>query len=262
VRATCGTLFISFISLAMVGGCAAARASRSGAMETGAQPAADDGAAAEMPSDLPWDEDESEVVIRDPLEPLNRVIFVVNDRLYFWVLKPVATGYGEIVPLGVRVSMRNFFSNLATPIRLGNCLLQGKFEGAGTEALRFVINTTLGVGGLGDMARSRFDLKKRNEDFGQTLGYYGLGPGIYIVWPLSGPSSVRDTVGGLGDSFLDPLVYVIPYAAARTGARLLGAINEVSLGLGAYESFKKAALDPYVSLRDGYTERRQFLIDE
>ena len=225
-------------------------------------PGADARPASDSVSDLPWDEAEPEAVVSDPLEPVNRFFFVFNDTLYFWVLKPVATGYGEVVPLGVRTSARNFFSNVATPVRLGNCLLQGKFEGAGTELLRFVINTTLGVGGLGDPAGTRFNLKGCNEDLGQTLGVYGLGQGFYIVWPVLGPSSVRDTLGDAGDSFLDPVLYLVPSLPARLGIEAFDRINEVSLTIGAYEALKKAALDPYVALRDAYLQRRQSLVKD
>ncbi|MBW2026494.1 MAG: VacJ family lipoprotein [Deltaproteobacteria bacterium] len=108
--------------------------------------------------------------IPDPLEPINRIFFVFNDKLYFWFLRPVARGYKKVVPERARVGVRNFFSNLLTPIRLVNCLLQGKFKAAGTETLRFIINSTVGFLGLEDVAKKEGHLSRQDEDLGQSLG--------------------------------------------------------------------------------------------
>jgi len=193
--------------------------------------------------------------VADPLESVNRAIFVFNDKAYFWVMKPIAQGYRAVVPQGVRVSVRNFFSNLGTPIRLANNLLQAKFEGAGTELLRFVINSTIGMAGLFDPAKTGFHVEKRNEDLGQTFGRYGLGQGFYIVLPILGPSTARDTVGLVGDYFIDPLTYIgDPWA--ETGVRAFKSENEVSLSIGDYEDLKESSLDPYVAIRDAYVQNR------
>ncbi len=193
--------------------------------------------------------------IADPLEKVNRAIFVFNDKAYFWVLKPIARGYNAVVPQPARSSVRNFFSNLATPIRLVNNLLQGKVKGAGTELLRFGINSTIGMAGLFDPAKTGFHIEKRDEDLGQTMGRYGLGAGFYIVWPLLGPSSARDTVGMAGDAFLDPINYLSdPWVAV--GVKAFKTENEVSLSLGDYESLTESALDPYVAVRDAYVQNR------
>lgn len=199
--------------------------------------------------------EESSPTVADPLEPVNRAIFVFNDKAYFWVLKPVAQGYRAVVPQGARVSVRNFFSNLGTPIRLANNILQGKPKAAGTELLRFVINSTIGIAGLFDPARTGFHIEKRNEDLGQTLGRYGLGPGFYIVLPLLGPSTARDTVGLAGDLFADPLTYISD-PSAETGIRAFRSENEVSLSIGDYEDLKESSLDPYVAVRDAYVQNR------
>ena len=131
-----------------------------------------------------------------PLEPFNRAMYHFNDKLYFWLLKPVAQGYGKVVPEAARVGVSNFFANLAFPIRFVNCLLQANFEGAAAELGRFTVNTLWGVGGFLDPASSKdINLSKQDEDFGQTLGAYGLGQGFFINWPIFGPSSPRDTVG-------------------------------------------------------------------
>ncbi|MBS1237993.1 MAG: VacJ family lipoprotein [Deltaproteobacteria bacterium] len=198
--------------------------------------------------------------VPDPLEPVNRAFFEFNDKLYFWVLKPVATGYKTVVPEEARVCVRNFFRNLAFPVRFVNNLLQGKFFGAFEETCGFLVNSTVGLGGLADIAAA-VDLKRHEEDLGQTLAVYGSGPAFYINWPFFGPSTLRDTIGTAGDTFLDPLTYLGDYWYAP-GARGLNVVNETSLKIGDYESLKKAALDPYVALRDAYYQNRLSKIKE
>ena len=160
--------------------------------------------------DSGFDEVPQETSIYDPIEPFNRVMFQFNDNLYFVVLKPVARGYSFLVPVKVRVGVRRFFSNITTPIRLVNSLLQFRLKSAGIELSRFAINTTIGLAGFMDPARERWKLFKHEEDLGQTLGLFGAGPGLYIVWPVVGPSSMRDTVGMVGDFFLNPTSYISP----------------------------------------------------
>jgi phospholipid-binding lipoprotein MlaA len=198
--------------------------------------------------------------IADPLEPMNRAFFHFNDKLYFWVLKPVATGYKTVVPEDARVGVRNFFSNLTTPIRVGNCLLQANFKCAGTETLRFLLNTGLGMGGFLDPGKDAH-LEKQDKDFGQTLGIWGIGAGIYFDWPIFGPSSVRDTVGFIGDLFLDPRTYLLSDPIFYV-VRPYELVNDTSLRTGEYEDFKEAALDPYIALKDAYTQYRQKKIRE
>ncbi|MBW1887895.1 MAG: VacJ family lipoprotein [Deltaproteobacteria bacterium] len=206
--------------------------------------------------------DESEEFISDPLEPINRAFFHFNDKLYFWLLKPVASGYKVVVPQPVRVSVRNFFYNAAFPVRFVNCLFQAKIEDAGVELSRFLVNTVVGVAGFFDMATKKFNLKRQEEDLGQTLGSYGVGPGIYINWPILGPSSLRDTVGLVGDAFLDPLNYIVPRTKYRMSVKTYNGINKTSLTIGDYEDLKRAALDPYVATRDAYFQYRQSRIKE
>jgi phospholipid-binding lipoprotein MlaA len=212
------------------------------------------------------DEDNKDVVppvktIADPLEPINRAFFHFNDKLYFWLLKPVARGYRFILPQSVRIGLRNFFDNLSFPIRFVNCLLQGKFEGAGREANRFAVNTTAGLLGLIDVAELKMGISEQDEDFGQTLGFYGLGPGFYINWPILGPSSLTDTVGFAGDIPLDPVSYTGETFIALP-VRSFDIINRTSLTIGEYEDLKRAALDPYVAMRDAYYQFRQNKIRE
>ena len=138
---------------------------------------------------------EERVTIADPIEPFNRAMHHFNDKMYFWLLKPVAQGYKAVVPEPARISVKNFFSNLGYPARFLSCLLQADFCGAATETGRFTINTLWGIGGLLDPAAGKeLDLQKQDTDLGQTLGVYGVGHGFYIVWPFFGPSSPRDSV--------------------------------------------------------------------
>ena len=198
--------------------------------------------------------------VPDPLEPVNRGIYVFNDKLYFWVFKPVATGYKKAVPHAARRSIGNFFTYVTTPVRLANCLLQGEMGEAGTEIGRFAVNTTWGVFGLGDPAETELDLAPQREDLGQTLAVYRMPHTMYITWPVLGPSSVRRTIGMIGDSFLDPTSYLDSGPRAAAGA--IDRINTLSFRLGEYEDMKEAALDPYIALRDGFRQYRQGLIEK
>lgn len=200
--------------------------------------------------------EEPEETLADPLEPVNRVFFHFNDKLYFWVLKPVATGYKAVLPQEFRMGARNFFSNLTTPVRLVNCLLQAKLKAGGNETVRFVLNTTLGLGGFLDPAKKELKIEKTEADFGQTLGVWGLGPSFYIHWPILGPSNLRDTFGFAGDILLDPRTYVLSDAISYV-ARPVETINQTSLTIGEYESLKKASLDPYIAVKDAYHQYRQ-----
>jgi phospholipid-binding lipoprotein MlaA len=208
---------------------------------------------------LDYVEEEGEqerVAIADPLEPFNRAMYHFNDKLYFWVLKPVAQGYRKVVPEEARVGVSNFFANITFPIRFVNCLLQANFRGAASELGRFVINTIWGIGGLLDAASiPGISLSKQDEDFGQTLGVFGLGQGFYINWPVLGPSSPRDTLGFAGDLFLHPFYYLTPWDVSL-GIRAYERVNDTSLSIGDYESLKEAAIDPYVAIRDAYVQYR------
>lgn len=212
-------------------------------------------------SPLKEEQEEFEEKIWDPLEPLNRIFFQVNDKLYFWVLKPVALGYQKVFSEEMRKGVSNFFSNLATPIRLVNCVLQANFKGAGLEALRFLINTPFGLFGFLDPAQKEFGIEKREEDLGQTLGVWGFGPAFYLEWPLLGSSNLRDTLGYVGDLFLDPITYV-PSTPLRLGIKTYEKVNETSLRIGEYEDFKKVVLDPYIAKREAYHQNRKYKIKE
>ncbi|MGA7103755.1 MAG: VacJ family lipoprotein [Candidatus Deferrimicrobiaceae bacterium] len=273
-RSLCSYLFVALLLISPAAAFAAdaeetAPAGETISRETGAAPEtgiAGGGAAASASTETgsgedPFREKALPLFLPDPLEPVNRALFVFNDKAYFWVMKPVAQGYRAVVPEVMRISVRNFFSNLAMPIRFVNNLLQGKIRNSGVELLRFALNTTAGIGGLFDPAKDDFRLLPRDEDLGQTFGKYGFGHGLYIVLPVLGPSSLRDTVGLAGDSFLDPVNYVED-TEVIIGAKVLKAENEVSLRIGEYEDLKKSALDPYVAVRDAYSQYREKKVKE
>ena len=199
---------------------------------------------------------EEKLVVADPLEPFNRAMHEFNDKLYFWALKPVAQGYKAVVPEPARIGVKNFFSNLGFPARFLSCLLQADFSGAATEAGRFAINTIWGIGGLLDPSSGReIDLQIQDTNLGETLGVYGVGQGFYLVWPVFGPSSPRDTIGLVGERFLDPPTYLSPWYAG-TAVGVFEQVNATSLRIGDYESLKNAAVDPYVAFRDAYIQYR------
>jgi phospholipid-binding lipoprotein MlaA len=205
-------------------------------------------------------EDEDILEVWDPIEPVNRVFFWVNDKLYFYLLKPVARGYRWAVPEPWRVGVKNFFSNLAAPVRIINAGLQGKFGDAGNEITRFAVNTTIGIGGFFDTAKDHFELRMKDEDTGQTMGHYGVGPGPYLVLPILGPSNLRDGVGMFVDNRMN-LLYYISEGRTYYGLRVYDKINDLSLDKDTYEGIKKDALDPYLFVRDAFMQYRQNKIE-
>lgn len=202
------------------------------------------------------------ILISDPLEPLNRGMFWVNDKLYFYLFKPLARGYRAVVPRPARVSVGNFFLNVATPVRAGNALLQLKFTNAGTEVYRFIVNTSIGVGGLFDPAASVAGVRRVPADFGQTLGSYGFGHGFYLVLPVVGPSSLRDGAGTFVDSFADPFRYTSLETMELVLIRMFDATNRLSLDRDSYEGIIRDSLDPYLFVRDAYAQRRRAQVGE
>jgi phospholipid-binding lipoprotein MlaA len=187
-----------------------------------------------------------------------------NDKVYTHIFEPVSEGYATITPQPVRQSIANFFHNIQFPIRFVNNLLQGKFQNSSDELERFIINTTVGIGGLFDPATTFNNIPAHNEDFGQTLGHYGIGAGFHVVLPFLGPSNVRDIAGLTVDAYTSPLVYQkslkkykIPDNYVKSaGLYTFEKINKDSLHLGAYESLKKDAIDLYPFLRDIYEQKR------
>ncbi|MFH2204299.1 MAG: VacJ family lipoprotein [Elusimicrobiota bacterium] len=197
----------------------------------------------------------------DPLRGYNRFMFKVNDKFYYYLLRPLALHYRFAVPKQARTAVSKSFHNLYFPVRFVNTLLQLKFKKAGMEFGRFVVNSSVGVGGLFDPAGRYLKWRPSDEDFGQTLGHYGMGGGFPVVLPLLGPSNVRDGLALAPDALLNPLSYAVELpmsVAARAGEKF----NYASLHLGEYESVKKDALDPYTFLRDAYEQNRDKKIQE
>jgi phospholipid-binding lipoprotein MlaA len=195
----------------------------------------------------------------DPWEVYNRHMFDVNDRVDRAVFKPVAQAYEAVLPQDVRVCVNNMFLNLLEPVNAINNLLQGKPSEAMSDLCRLAVNSTVGLFGCFDVA-AKAGAPRSNEDFGQTLGRWGLQPGPYFVLPLLGPSSVRDTFGRLFD-FLgtDPLWYIqdIPVRNSLVGVRLVD--TRASL-LPAEKVLEAAALDRYQFVRDAYLQLRRNLV--
>jgi len=193
---------------------------------------------------------------RDPLEPLNRSIYKFNEAFDKALLKPAAKGYRAVVPQPVRGGVTNFFGNFRDVTSAINNLLQLKVPRAAGDAGRVAVNSTVGILGFFDVA-SRLGLEKHDEDFGQTLGRWGMGEGPYLVLPLFGPSSLRDGVGLIGDYFTDPEFYIFqhtPESYIVFGTRV---VNFRANLLEAEEFLQQAALDPYSFLRDAYLQRRR-----
>jgi phospholipid-binding lipoprotein MlaA len=199
--------------------------------------------------------------IIDPLSGYNRLMTQVNDRFYFWLIKPVSQGYRLLTPEPARLGVGRFFRNLLMPVRFANNLLQMKPKRAGIELTRFVLNSTVGLLGFADPAANSFDLQAYPEDFGQTLGYYGVGAGFHIVLPFLGPSNLRDTIGIIPDYLLSPVSY-IDNVEVELIVYVYRQVNYTSLHIGEYESLKKDAIDLYTFFRDGYEQRRVNQIKE
>lgn len=195
----------------------------------------------------------------DPLEGFNRAIYTFNDKFDRYLLKPVAKGYRFIVPDIARRGVSNFFSNLGDPANMLNNLLQGKFVDGASDLGRFVINSTIGIGGLFDVA-GHIGLEKHDEDFGQTLAVWGVGEGPYLVLPVLGPSNIRDGVGLVPDWYMNPTEYMEEQSTANK-LLVLKVINRRDQLLEATDILEQAAGDdPYTFVREAYRQRRRSLV--
>jgi len=192
---------------------------------------------------------------QDPLEPLNRSVYRFNDTVDQAVLKPVATGYRDTVPHPVRTGVNNFFDNLRDAWSVLNGLLQGRPREAAEDFMRVNVNTVFGLFGLIDIA-SDMGIPRTTMDFGQTMGRWGMPSGAYVVLPLLGPSTVRDTAGLIVDSQGDPVLQGGESVATRNSAYTLRAVDQRSRLLGTTELVEQAALDPYTFVRDAYLQHR------
>jgi len=215
----------------------------------------------------------------DPLSGYNRVMTEFNDGFYIYVVDPVSRGYRFVIPEAARRGVNRFFHNLFFPIRFVNNVLQLKLRDSGEEFLRFCINSTIGIFGIWDPAKEWFDLEAHEEDFGQTLGYYGVGGGFHVVIPFLGPSNLRDMFSMYPDMQLDPVNYVEnrSYNLSQPKGKYLGTsrktlqraqltvvktINQESMRIGQYQDLKKDAIELYPFLRDVYEQNRKKLIEE
>jgi phospholipid-binding lipoprotein MlaA len=216
----------------------------------------------------------------DPWEPMNMKIFEFNRQLDKWVLKPVAKGYDFVVPDRLQVGIHNFFYNVRFPPRFFNNVFQGKLKGAGIEVGRFLVNSTVGLAGFIDVAE-RMNLTTPEEDTGQTLGFYGVGPGPYLVVPFLPPFTVRDFVGYFADIALNPINWLvlpiieiegvpsaIPHwnrdttTIIQLGTRAGDILNERSLSLEKFQGVEEATVDLYAAVRNGYLQSRRKQIRE
>ena len=197
---------------------------------------------------------------QDPLEPANRVFFNVNETLDRAMLKPVAKGYAKVTPALVRTGITNFFNNLGYLNVILNDVLQGKFEQGVNDALRFIFNSTLGIGGWFDVAGDDMGLPAHEEDFGQTLAVWGLDKGFYLYLPLFGPNTLRDSADFIPSTFLNPFFYASGPLLLPLNA--VNAINTRANLLEASNIRDEAALDPYAFTREAYLQQREFLIHD
>lgn len=216
----------------------------------------------------------------DPWEPLNTKIFEFNRQVDRWALKPVAQGYDAIIPNPIQIGISNFFYNLRFPPRFINNLAQGKLHGAGTEVGRFLLNSTIGLGGFVDVAKY-LNITTPEEDTGQTLGYYGVGPGPYLIVPFLPPFTLRDFIGYFGDIALNPINWMVfpiievdgipsviahhnrtTSSIAQIGGRVEEVLNERSLNLEKFQGVEEATLDLYTAVKNAYLQKRRNQIRE
>lgn len=191
----------------------------------------------------------------DPLEPMNRKVYAFNEALDKAVVKPVAQTYRDVVPRPVRTGVSNFFSNIGDAWSAINSLLQLKLEPAMRNTMRFALNTTFGLGGVLDIA-TEARIERQEEDFGQTLGHWGVGPGPYLVLPLLGPSTLRDTAALPVDMRASPSGLVSEPEAA-IAVTVLRVVDRRTALLDATGLLDQVALDPYLFVRDAYLQRRR-----
>ena len=208
----------------------------------------------------------SEESEEDPWEPFNEKNFWFNRRVDLYLLKPIATGYDAVLPDPVQESVRNIIDNVDVLRRLVNNIFQLKFGGAGRELARFTINSTIGIAGLFDVAGIVAGIKTSDEDTGQTMGVYGVGPGPYLVLPLLPVMTVRDGFGFLVDTALNPLNYIFPLVVGvngvTAGIAVTDTINERSLTLDEFQRVEETVIDLYGAVRSAYLQRRAAAIKD
>jgi phospholipid-binding lipoprotein MlaA len=199
----------------------------------------------------------------DPLEPMNRFFFDFNRRLDRHAALPAATFYANTVPRGIRGNLHNVLTNLGGPVTVANDILQADFGFAGTAGARFLINTTIGVAGIFDVATD-WGMPERGRDFGETMGVYGIGQGPYLVLPFRGPTSVRDFAGGYVDGYFSPLRFVHYSGSNYVGLvkSSLGSVDNRSANIVTYRDIERASVDYYATMRAYYRQRRERQVED
>lgn len=238
-------LLCLILGIFLLHGCAAKKTS----------PELDQAPAAGQEYEEMYDEADENGAYPDSVEGFNRGVFAFNDGFITYVFSPIDTVYTGFFPPDIRAGFGNFYRNLGYPVRLINALLQFKFDKMAKETASFALNTVFGVGGLFNVTRNMPSLQTSPEDFSQTLAFYGLGSGTYLVLPILGPTTLRDAVGSVADSFAHPLSYVTPDSAkyALIGHDKAGA---ASANLPTYKSIKEESFDHYTSMKDVYFQYR------
>ena len=209
------------------------------------------------------DDNKEAQIADDPLEPMNRFFFDFNQRLDRHAALPAATFYSNTVPSGVRGNVHNLLTNLGGPVNVANDILEAEFENAGEAGARFVINTTIGVVGVFDVATG-WGFPERSRDFGETLGVYGVGQGPYLVLPFRGPSSVRDFAGGYVDGYFSPLHFLHYTGSTYVGLvkSSLGSVDNRSANIVTFQDIERASVDYYATLRAYYRQRREREVED
>jgi phospholipid-binding lipoprotein MlaA len=199
-------------------------------------------------------------ILTDPLEGYNRWMFGVNETIYDAVLEPVAKGYRDTVHEHLRIGIKNIFSNALAPVKFVSSLLQLEFKKSGQVLARTLINTTLGIGGIADVAGEEYGIEDVNEDFDQALGYYGIPTGPYVVLPFFGPSTARNIIGRTADALLSPGAMSGASVGLNAGIAVEGNVNAASFIVDDKKQLEDSALDEYESVRDFYHQYRHGLL--
>ena len=210
----------------------------------------------------PFAPEEEVPELTDPIEGYNRFMFDFNEGFYDNIVEPVARGYRAVIAEDFRMAISNVFDNAFAPVKLFSSLLQGDFEKSGRVVVRTLINTTVGLGGLLDVAGQEYDIKNVNEDFDQALGYYGVPTGPYVVLPLLGPSTLRNITGRVVDSMMSPSIIFAPDPVAGVAISVGDNINDASFILDDKAQLEDSAIDEYESVRDFYHQYRFGLVNE
>ena len=206
--------------------------------------------------------DDDVVQINDPLYRLNHECYLFNDAMYVCFIRPGAKAYNTVIPEEFRIMAKNFFYNLRFPIRFVNCLLQAKGTKAMEEFATFFLNSTVGFAGIQTPASYYESLPPSPEDLGQTLAVWGADNGFFIMYPILGPSTLRDSARFVDSMFLDPISWLDLDWKTKYGILAYDEFNQISFKIDDIDAMKEAVLDPYVAIRDAYVEHRNKLIDE